>query len=262
MTHRSADQFTEQGANDHESACVQVDVLYDEEDLMPNINITVYDRDSDPIKLVSDANGVAYIAVNRAHALIFAKAGRKIYTTHPWRDCQGRRIRAHLEIVDLCVENGKACFGISTRKRKTRILYSFLWTSENPDILYYDVQVGSLAHRKNFIIRFMPSFTPAQHNTPKTDIFLNQLRMNCPSHIIPLLHNPDGLLFSKMRTNPSNIFEQTSTDAERSCRLCHENLPDKIHSTRVPLPVLVLYRSVGTGYLSLQFGSPVQFACH
>ena len=81
VTHRSADQFTEQGANDHESACVQVDVLYDEEDLMPNINITVYDRDSDPIKLVSDANGVAYIAVNRAHALIFAKAGRKIYTT-------------------------------------------------------------------------------------------------------------------------------------------------------------------------------------
>ena len=51
----------EQGANGHESACFQVDVRYDEEDLMPNINITVYDRDSDPIELVSDANGVAYI---------------------------------------------------------------------------------------------------------------------------------------------------------------------------------------------------------
>lgn len=61
VTHRSADQFMEQGANGHESACFQVDVRYDEEDLMPNINITVYDRDSDPIELVSDANGVAYI---------------------------------------------------------------------------------------------------------------------------------------------------------------------------------------------------------
>ena len=80
LVRRRSDQCIEQqGEDDHESACVQIKVIYDG-DLMPNINITVYDGDSDPIKLVSDANGAAHVSVNRAHARIFAKAGHKVYT--------------------------------------------------------------------------------------------------------------------------------------------------------------------------------------